>query len=166
VIPGLCAGIVSPSQESRPPLKSALKKHANTSSSSALPAPELLDGEGDCIAATSRVRFVICLLVPVLGIRIRIRIRICMDPRHFGNLDPHPHHIRIRSGSAFKVITWIRNRIRINLQMTSPCVWNMSLFEHFFKGLSLSLEARIWTRTRIPIRVKSRIRTFIHIHIK
>jgi hypothetical protein len=38
--------------------------------------------------------------------------------------------------------------------MTSQNVWNMSLFEHFFKGLSLYWEARI----RIRIRVKSRIR--------
>jgi hypothetical protein len=34
------------------------------------------------------------------------------------------------------VISWIRNRIRIriNLQMTSQNVWTMSLFEQFFKG--------------------------------
>jgi hypothetical protein len=39
--------------------------------------------------------------------------------------------------------------IRINLQMTSQNVWNMSLFEHFFKVLSLYLEARIRVRIRI-----------------
>jgi hypothetical protein len=32
---------------------------------------------------------------------------------------------------------------------TSQNVWNMSLFEHFFKGLGLSLEARIWILLRI-----------------
>jgi hypothetical protein len=44
-----------------------------------------------------------------------------LDPHHFGNLDPHPHEkIRIR----IKVLNWIRNqiRIRINLQMTSQNV--------------------------------------------
>jgi hypothetical protein len=50
--------------------------------------------------------------------------------------------IRIR----IKVIGWIRNRIwiHINLQMTGQNVWYMSLFEHFFKGLSSYVEARIW----------------------
>ncbi len=78
-----------------------------------------------------------------------------MDPHNFGNLDPHQIKIRIRI--RIKVISWIRCRfrIRINLQMTRQNVWNMSLFEHFFKGLSLYLEARIWIRIRI--RVKSRI---------
>jgi hypothetical protein len=56
--------------------------------------------------------------------------------------------IRIRN----RVISWIR--MCINLQMTSLNVWNMSLFEHLFKVLSLYLEARI----RIRIKVKSRIR--------
>jgi hypothetical protein len=88
-----------------------------------------------------------------------------VDPHHFCNLDPHPDphqhqlkiKIRILSRIRIKVIGWIRNRIRIhiNLQMTSQNVWNMSLYEHFFKGLSLYLEARIWIRIRI--RVKSRI---------
>jgi hypothetical protein len=36
-------------------------------------------------------------------------------------------------------------------------VWTMNLFEHFFKGLSLYLEARTWILIRIRIRVKSRI---------
>jgi hypothetical protein len=31
---------------------------------------------------------------------IRIRIRICLDPRHFGHLDPDPHQIKIRIRSA------------------------------------------------------------------
>ncbi len=53
-----------------------------------------------------------------------------------------------------KVISWVRIRIRIpiNLQMTSQNVWNTSLFEPFFKGLSLYLEARIRIRIRIRIR--------------
>jgi len=50
--------------------------------------------------------------------------------------------IRIR----IKVIRWTLIQIRINLQMTSQNVWNMSLFEHFFKVLSLYLEARIQIR--------------------
>jgi hypothetical protein len=52
-------------------------------------------------------------------------IRIRMDPHHFGNLDPysdpHPHQLKIRKRFRIKVISWIRNRIRIriNSQMTS-----------------------------------------------
>jgi hypothetical protein len=57
-----------------------------------------------------------------------------MDPHHFGNLDPqpdpHPHHEKFRI--RINVISWIR--VRVNLQMTSQNVWNMSLFWHFFKG--------------------------------
>ncbi len=50
------------------------------------------------------------------------------------NLDPHQIKIRIRI--RIKVIAGLRNRIRfkINLLMTSQNVWNVSLFEHFFKG--------------------------------
>jgi hypothetical protein len=63
------------------------------------------------------------------------------DPHHVGNLDPHPdpypHQVKIRIRMRIKVIRWIRTRIRINLHMPSQNVWNMSLFEHFFKGLSL-----------------------------
>jgi hypothetical protein len=55
-------------------------------------------------------------------------------------------------------------RIRINLQMTNQNVWNMSLFEYFFKVSSLYLEARI--RIRICIKVKGRIRICIRIGIK
>ncbi len=91
----------------------------------------------------------------VLWIRFRH-----MDPHHFGNLDPNPenknpvpdpHQIEIRIRIRSKVISWIRNRIRIriNLHMTSLNVWNMSLFEHFFEGFSLHMEARIWIRIRI-----------------
>ncbi len=66
------------------------------------------------------------------------RIRIRMDPHHFGNLDPHPgphpHYSKIAIRIHIKVISWIRNPIRINLQMTRQNVWNMSLFELFFRG--------------------------------
>ncbi len=50
------------------------------------------------------------------------------------------------------MISWILNRIRINLQMTSQSVRNKSLLENFFKGLSLYLEARIWIRIRIRVK--------------
>jgi hypothetical protein len=64
------------------------------------------------------------------------------DPHHFDNLDPHldpdSHQIKIRIKTQIriKVISWIRNRIRIDLQ-TNQKVWNRSLFEHFVKGWSL-----------------------------
>jgi hypothetical protein len=50
--------------------------------------------------------------------------------------------------------------VRINLQMTSQNVWNMCLFEHFFKVFIYYLDARI----RIRNKVKGRIR--IHIKVK
>ncbi len=65
--------------------------------------------------------------------RIRIRIRINVIS-----------WIRVR----IIVISWIR--ISINLEMTSQNVWKMSLFEHFFKVLSLYLEARIQIRIHVP----------------
>ncbi len=79
---------------------------------------------------------------PVLRIRIRIKWK---------------GRIRIR----IKVISWIRIRIKvaswirihISLPTTSQSVWNVSLFEHFFKVFSLYLEARI----RIRIIVSSMI---------
>jgi hypothetical protein len=37
--------------------------------------------------------------------------------------------------------------------MASQNVWNLSLFEHFFKGFSLYFEARIWIRIRIRVYV-------------
>jgi hypothetical protein len=86
------------------------------------------------------------------------------DPHRFGNADPHPHQIKIRIRISVRiriqVIRWVRNRIRINLQMTSQNVWDVSLLERFFKGLSLYWEGRIWIR--ISIRVKSRIRSSAH----
>jgi hypothetical protein len=50
-----------------------------------------------------------------------------MDPHHFGNLnpypdqhqDPHPQQIKIRNRIRFKVISWIRKRIRIRLNLQS-----------------------------------------------
>jgi hypothetical protein len=65
----------------------------------------------------------------VSWIRIRIRIKVISWIR-----------FRIR----IKVISWIR--ILIILKMTSKNVWKMSLFEHFFKVLSLYLE--VWIRIR------------------
>jgi hypothetical protein len=74
--------------------------------------------------------------------------------------------IWIRIRILIKVISWIRIRIRIsiNLQITSLNISNICLFEHFFKVLSLYLEARI--RIRIRIKVKGRIRIRICIRIK
>jgi hypothetical protein len=48
------------------------------------------------------------------------------NPHNFGNLDPYPYQIKIPI--RIKLISWIRNRIRFNLQMTCQNVWNMSLF--------------------------------------
>ncbi len=53
----------------------------------------------------------------------------------------------IRIPIRIKVISWIR--IPINLQMTSQNVWEMSLFEHFFKILRTYLEARIWIHIKV-----------------
>ncbi len=63
------------------------------------------------------------------------------------------------------MISKIRNRIRIriDLQMTGQNVLNMSLFEHFLKGLSLYLEARIWIWIRIMVKIGIRIRIRIRI---
>ncbi len=62
-------------------------------------------------------------------------------------LGPDILFVQFRSGLRIKVKG--RIRIRINLQMTSQQnVWNMSLFEHFFKVMSLYLEARIRIRIK------------------
>ncbi len=71
---------------------------------------------------------------------------------HFAQLEPDPDLQQSDS--------WIR--IRINLQMTNQNVWNISLFTHFSKVLSLYLVARI----RIRIKAKSRIRIRIRNRIK
>jgi hypothetical protein len=39
--------------------------------------------------------------------------------------------------------------MRINLQVTNQNVWNMSLFEHFFKVLSLYFEVKIRIRIKV-----------------
>jgi hypothetical protein len=70
--------------------------------------------------------------------------------------DPHPRPFKIRIRIRIKVISWM---IRINLQMTSQNVWNMSSFENFFKGFSPYLESRVWIHIRV--RVESRIRISI-----
>jgi hypothetical protein len=68
-----------------------------------------------------------------------------------------------------QLITLMRIRIRNNLQITRQNVRNKSLFEHFFKVLSLYMEARIRIRIkmkgriRIRIKVTSRIRICINV---
>ncbi len=79
---------------------------------------------------------------------------------------------RIRIRIRIKAISWIR--IRIDLQIKSQNARTISLFEHFFKVLSLYLEAKIQIRFRIKmkgriwirIKVTSRIRIRIRLHIK
>jgi hypothetical protein len=87
-------------------------------------------------------------------LRTRIRIRIKNKTGSGLASVPDPHH---------------SDKLDSNLQqfedvkpkcMAYVC---MCLFEHFFKGLSLCLEARI--RILIRIRVKSRIRIRIHIKL-
>jgi hypothetical protein len=79
--------------------------------------------------------------------------------RSASNKNPDPYQIKIRIRIRIKVISSIRKqiRIRITLQMTSQNVWNVSLFEHFFKDLSLYLEARIWIQIRIRTRIKKKL---------
>jgi hypothetical protein len=75
-----------------------------------------------------------------------------LDPDQSDKLDPDPHP---RDG-------WIR----INLQMTSQNeVWNMSLFEHFFKVLSGTLEPLFGSRIRIRIRIRIKVTSRIRIRI-
>jgi hypothetical protein len=54
------------------------------------------------------------------------------DQHHFGNLDPHSHQNKNPDPDPHQhqsdYCSWIRNRIRINLQMTSQNVRNMSLY--------------------------------------
>jgi hypothetical protein len=56
-----------------------------------------------------------------------IRIRVRKDPHHFGNLEPHQIKIRIRIKICNLDPELYLNH-RINLQMSSQSVWNMSLF--------------------------------------
>jgi hypothetical protein len=50
--------------------------------------------------------------------------------------------------------------------MTSQNVWNMSLFEHFVKVLSLYLEARIRIRIKVKDRIRIRIKETSRIRIQ
>jgi hypothetical protein len=59
-----------------------------------------------------------------------------VDPHQSDKLDPDWHQSD-------------KTRIRINLQMTSQKVRNISLHEHFFTVLSLYLEARIRIRIKM-----------------
>jgi hypothetical protein len=61
------------------------------------------------------------------------------DPHQSNKLDPDPQHS--------------------DKLLTSQNVWNMRLFEHFFKVLSLYLEARCRIRIRIKETSRIRIRT-------
>ncbi len=61
-----------------------------------------------------------------------------------------------------KVISWIR----ISLQMTSKNVWEMSLFKHLSKVLSLyRIQIRIKVEGRIGFRIKVTRRVGIRIRI-
>jgi hypothetical protein len=77
------------------------------------------------IKVNSRIRISIKVKVETgpellwFRIRIKLKVRIWIRIR-----------IKVVSWIRIKVIGWIR--IRINLQMTSRNVRNMSLFEHFF----------------------------------
>ncbi len=80
----------------------------------------------------------------VFRIRIRISIELKVgsgpDPHQSDKLDPDRHEF---------------------VQMTSQNEWNMSLFDYFFKVLSLYLAAMI----RIRIKVKGRIQIRIRIKV-
>ncbi len=68
--------------------------------------------------------------------------------------------IKVKGRIRIRIKVTSRIRIRISLQIRNQNVWNMSLFEHFFKGLSLYLEAkiRIWIRFKVKGRIRIRIR--------
>ncbi len=103
----------------------------------------------------------ICLFYNIVAVLL-IRFWIRMDP----------HQLKGRMRIRIKIISW--NRIHIKIQMKSQNAWNMSLFEHFLKVLSLYLEAsiririgfhiKVTSRIRIRIKVTSRIRIRIGIH--
>ncbi len=99
---------------------------------------------------------------PLLFAVLWIRICICMDSH------------QMKGGIRIKKISWLRTRIRIKVinriqdpdphqfADDKPQCWNISLFEHVSKVLSLYLEARI----RIWIRIKVKSRIWIWIRIK
>jgi hypothetical protein len=115
-----------------------------------------------CSLATQfQTRFLESILRPIAGL-------------NFSTLIGASWFLTIRqlgSGSPISVISWIRICIKViswiqipmNLKMKSQNVCNTSLFEHFFKVLSLYFEARI--RIRIRIEVKGRIRIRISIKV-
>jgi hypothetical protein len=70
--------------------------------------------------------------------------------------------IRIR----IKVISWTLIWIRINLQMTSQNVRNMSIYENFFEVFNHSLEARIRSGSASASRIRIRIRVASWIRIR
>jgi hypothetical protein len=75
-------------------------------------------------------------------------------------VDPDPHQIERQDPDP-------GIRIRINLQMTSQNVWNVSLFEHFFKVLSLYSEAkiRVWIKVKGRIRIRIKVTSGIRIKV-
>jgi hypothetical protein len=50
------------------------------------------------------------------------------DPHNFDGLDPNPDPHPMKMPIRIKMISWIRIRILIDLQMISQNVWNMILF--------------------------------------
>jgi hypothetical protein len=98
-----------------------------------------------------------CHMVSVKAV-LWIRIRVRINPHHFGNLDPHPdpHPHQSDKLDAEPDPHQFANY--------KPKCLVMSLFEPPFKRLRLYLEARIWIQIHIGIRVKSRI--WIRIRIK
>ncbi len=86
----------------------------------------------ECLSPGRSSSWVIRYHRAVLWIQIRIILVTWIHQ------NPDLHQIKIRTRILIIVIIWIRNRIRIriNLQMTSQNGWNMSLFEHYFTGLS------------------------------
>jgi hypothetical protein len=90
------------------------------------------------LSVVARLAFHLCRLVILVAFSF---IQCCGSGSAwiriiFRNLDqdPHPHQIKIRIWICIKEISWIQIRIRINLQMTSQNVRNMSLFKCLFKS--------------------------------
>jgi hypothetical protein len=93
-----------------------------------------------------------------------LRIRIRMDPHQIERKDPDPHQSDKLDPDPHQSDNGIR--IRINLQKASQNVWNMSLFEHFFKVLSLFIEARIRIKVKGRLRIRTRIKVKSRIRIR
>jgi hypothetical protein len=106
------------------------------------------------------------LLIAVWQLRTTVWAIYCLSRRNLGynNAQQEKYEIFysvLRMRIRIKVKSWTRIRIPNNSQATSLNVWNMSLFEHFFKILSLYLQGRI----RIRIKVKSWIRIRIGVKV-